>query len=97
MLAKSLKISKLFKLILGLPGRNCGFYQRMDWGLSHRLEDLPEGSLVVGWSQTLVLLPSKFKDYSHAPLLLDLCSAGYSWNFLWFANQFPNKDTETSY
>lgn len=54
MLAKSLKISKLFKLILELPGRNCGLYQRVGWALSHRLEDLPEGSLVVGWSQTLV-------------------------------------------
>lgn len=53
MLAKSLKISKLLKLILELPGRNCGLYKRADWGLSHRLEDLPEGSLV-GWSQTLV-------------------------------------------
>lgn len=53
MLAKSLKISKLLKLILELPGRNCGLYQRVDWGLSHRQEDLPEGSLV-GWSQTLV-------------------------------------------
>lgn len=51
----------------------------------------------LGWHFWVVLAFPRVCLMMGIPSVSDLCTNHYSWNFLWAAHQFPNKDLEIYY